>query len=34
MLMMLAGLGLVVVGGADDADDARWSRVCGGTRSK
>ena len=30
MLMMLAGLGLVVGGGAADADDARWSRTGGG----
>ena len=30
MLMMLAGLGLVVEGGAADADDARWSPAgCG-----
>ena len=30
MLMMLAGLGLVVEGGAADADDARWCPACGG----
>ena len=29
MLMMLAGLGLVVQGGAADADDARWPGSCG-----
>ena len=34
MLMMLAGLGLVVVGGADHADDARSSQVRGGTCGK
>ena len=29
MLMMLAGLGLVVKGGAADAYDARWPGACG-----